>query len=200
MLYPGSLRDLLVRLGQSGLFQAKWTEQILGEVFSAIVRDQPELEGKLARTRKLMTEAIADVRVEGYEPLVASIELPDPDDRHVLAAAIACNAQVIVTANLRHFPDEILAPFDIEAQSPDEFVINVLELAPARVVSIVKDQARALRQPAMSFEELLDRLRAVGLPRSAAAINVENSDLCEGEAMAIAVEEVRTVRRSRRAR
>ncbi len=114
----------MVRLGQSGLFQAKWTEQILDEIFIAIVRDQPELAGKLARTRKLMTDAIADVSVEGYEPLVASIELPDADDRHVLAAAIACTAQVIVTANLRHLPDEVLAPFDIEAQSPDEFVIT----------------------------------------------------------------------------
>ncbi len=87
VLYPGSLRDLLVRLGQSRLFQAKWTEQILDEVFRAIVRNQPELGGKLVRTRELMTDAIADVSVGGYEPLVASIELPDPRDRHVLAAA-----------------------------------------------------------------------------------------------------------------
>ncbi len=170
VLYPGSLRDLLVRLGQSGLFQAKWTEQILDETFAAIVRDQPELEDKLARTRQLMNDAIADVTVAGYQPLIASLDLPDPDDRHVLAAAIACNAQVIVTANLRHFPDADLEPLNIEAQSPDEFVTNVLELAPARVVSIVKDQARALTRPEMTFEELLERLRAVGVPRAVAAI------------------------------
>lgn len=170
VLYPGSLRDLLVRLGQSGLFQAKWTEQILDEAFAAIVRDQPELEQKLVRTRKLMNDAIADVVVEGYEPLISSLELPDSDDRHVLAAAIGCNAQVIVTSNLRHFPDAVLEPFNIEAQSPDEFVIHVLELAPARVVSIVRDQARALARPETTVEELVERLRGVGLPRAAAAL------------------------------
>lgn len=170
VLYPGSLRDLLVRLGQSRLFQAKWTDQILDEAFSAIIRDQPELTDKLGRTRELMNNAIADAQVTGYEPLIEGLELPDAADRHVLAAAIVCNAQVIVTANLRHFPDELLAPFDIEAQSPDEFVMNVLELAPARVIGVIKDQARALTRPETTFEELLERLREVGLPRTVAAI------------------------------
>jgi len=170
VLYPGSLRDLLVRLGQSGLFQAKWTEQILDETFEAIARDQPELEGKLTRTRRLMNEAIADVMVTGYEPLIPSLDLPDPDDRHVLAAAIVCNAQIIVTANLRHFPDAGLERFNIEAQSPDEFVINLIELAPALVVNIMKDQALALTRPKTTFEELLERLRGAGLPRATAAI------------------------------
>ena len=170
VLYPGSLRDLLVRLGQSGLFQAKWTEQILDETFEAIARDQPELEGKLTRTRRLMNEAIADVMVTGYEPLIPSLDLPDPDDRHVLAAAIVCNAQLIVTANLRHFPDAGLERFNIEAQSPDEFVINLIELAPALVVNIMKDQALALTRPKTTFEELLERLRGAGLPRATAAI------------------------------
>lgn len=151
VLYPGSLRDLLVRLGQSGLFQAKWTDQILDETFAAIVRDQPELADKLERTRQLMNDAIADVHVTGYESLIESLVLPDAADRHILAAAIAGNAQVIVTANLRDFPDEELEPFDIEAQSPDEFVINVLQLAPGRVIGIIKDQAQALTRPEMTF-------------------------------------------------
>jgi hypothetical protein len=89
VLYPGSLRDLVVRLGQTGLFRARWTEQILDEAFDAIVRNQPELEGRLARTRELMNGAIDDVVVSGYEPLIAGLLLPDPDDRHVLAAAPA---------------------------------------------------------------------------------------------------------------
>lgn len=170
VLYPGSLRDLLVRLGQSGLVQVKWTDQILDEVFSAIVRDQPELEGKLARTRVLMNDAIADVRVQGYAPLIASLRLPDPDDCHVLAAAVASHARVIVTANARDFPAEILTPIGIEAQSPDAFVLSLLGLDPARVVEIVRAQARALRRPPMTVDELLDRLRNVGLPRSVEAM------------------------------
>lgn len=88
VLYPGSLRDLVVRLGQTGLFRARWTDQILDEAFGAIVRNQPELAGRLVRTRELMKDAIDDVVVRGYEPLISGLSLPDPDDRHVLAAAI----------------------------------------------------------------------------------------------------------------
>lgn len=170
VLYPGSLRDLMIRLGRSGLYQAKWTERILDEAFAAIVSEQPELAQKLDGPRNLMNKAIPDVTVTDYEDLIPSLDLPDPGDRHVLAAAIACNAQVVVTSNLRHFPQTQLQRYNIEAQSPDEFVVNVLELAPARVVSIVQDQARTRTQPDVTFEELLDRLRAVGLPRAAAAI------------------------------
>lgn len=170
VLRPGALRDLLVRLGCSGLYQAKWTEHILDEAFLAIVSEQPELDQKLDRLRELMRGSIPDVTVTGYEDLVPSLELPDPNQRHVLAAAIACSAQVVVTSNPRRFPEAQLQRYNIEAQSPDEFIINVLELAPARVVSIVQDQARALAQPEIPFEDLLDRLRAVGLPRTAAAI------------------------------
>ena len=173
VLYPGSLRDRLVRLAQTGLFQAKWTDQIFDEMVDAIVSTQPELAERMERTRKLMADAILDVRVSGYEPLIPNLQLADPDDRHVLAAAVRCNAQVIVTANLRDFPSEQLDLYDIEAQSPDEFVLNVLELAPARVVSVVEDQARALTNPPTTTDELLDRLRTVGLPRAVAAIRHE---------------------------
>jgi predicted nucleic acid-binding protein len=173
VLYPGSLRDLLIRLGQTGLFQAKWTHQILDEMIDAIVAAQPDLAGRLQRTRELMNEAIPDVRVSGYEHLINGLELPDPDDRHVLAAAIRANAQVIVTSNLKDFPADQLEPYDIEAQSPDEFVLHVLELAPARVVSTLEDQARALTNPVTTVDDLLDRLRVVGLPRAVAAIRHE---------------------------
>lgn len=170
VLYPASQRDLLIRLGQTGLFQAKWTDQILDEMIDAITRTQPELDERLQRTRELMNNAIRDVRVTGYEHLIDGLKLPDPDDRHVLAAAIRANAQVIVTSNLKDFPFDRLESYGIEVQSPDEFVLLVLELAPARVVSIVEDQARALTNPITTLDELLDRLRAVGLPRSVAII------------------------------
>ncbi len=170
VLYPASLRDLLIRLAQTGTFQAKWTDQILDEVFGAVLSAQPGLARRLERTRELMEQAIPDVRVTGHEPLIESLQLPDADDRHVLAAAIRASAQVIVTANLKDFPDDRIGRYDIMAQSPDEFVLHVLELAPARVVSVVEEQARALTKPATTLDELLDRLRAIGLLRSVAAI------------------------------
>lgn len=170
VLYPGSLRDLVVRLGQTGLFRARWTDQILDEAFGAIVRTQPELAGRLDRTRALMNEAIDDVVVRGYESLIAGLVLPDPDDRHVLAAAICAGAQVIVTNNVKDFPSDLLAAFGIEAQTPDEFVLHLIDLAPGRVITVIDHQAAALKNPPMSVEDLLARLRTVGLPRSVALI------------------------------
>ena len=170
VLYPGSLRDLLVRLAQIGLFQARWSDQILDEMVDAITRRQPELHDRLTRTRQLMTEAVPDCLVTGYEPLIDGLSLPDPDDRHVLAVAIRSHAQVIVTMNLGDFPTDQLDFYDIEAQSPDEFVLNVVDLAPARIISVLQEQARQLANPPSTIDDLLDRLRAIGLPRSVAAI------------------------------
>lgn len=89
VLYPSTLRDLLIRVAQAGLVQAKWTGQILDEVFSSLSKNRPNLDqDRLARTRELMNKAVRDCLVTGYEPLIGGLKLPDPDDRHVLAAAI----------------------------------------------------------------------------------------------------------------
>lgn len=89
VLYPNTLRDLLIRLAQTGLIHARWTEQILDEMFAALQLDRPRLDPvKLDRTRTLMNMAVRDWKVTGYEPLIDSLKLPDLDDRHVLAAAI----------------------------------------------------------------------------------------------------------------
>src|SRR5207245_1767517 len=120
VLYPSTLRDLLIRIAQAGLAQAKWTEGILDEMFAALRRQRPELDpSKLDRTRQLMARAVRDWKITGHEVLIDSLKLPDPDDRHVLAAAIKANAQVIVTANLRDFPAESLRPWNIDPKSPD---------------------------------------------------------------------------------
>jgi len=170
VLHQPGLRDLLVRLGQTGLFRARWSEQILDEMIKSILRRRPDLDaGRLARTRELMCEAVADCLVTGYEPLVNGLDLPDPDDRHVLAAPIRCSAQVIVTSNLDDFPAAALEPFNIEAQSPDEFVLDVVNLAPARVAAVIQQQSGALRNPTRTVDELLEDL-SHALPRAVAAL------------------------------
>ena len=103
--YPNTLRDLLIRIAQSGTVQAKWTIAILDEMGGALRRTRPDIpEDKLERLRELMNRAVRDCLVAGYEPLIEGLKLPDPDDRHVLAAAIKAGAQVIVTRNLKDFP------------------------------------------------------------------------------------------------
>jgi predicted nucleic acid-binding protein len=108
VLYPNSLRDLLIRIAQAGLVQAKWTNEILDETFGALRRNRPEIsQDKLNRLRDLVNAAVPDCLVTGYEPLVEGLKLPDANDRHVLAAAIKAGAQVIVTRNLRTSPPAI---------------------------------------------------------------------------------------------
>lgn len=125
VLYPSTLRDLLIRLAQAGLVQAKWTDRILNEVFDNLATNRRDLDPtKLARTRELMNRAVRDCLVHGYEPIEHGLDLPDPDDHHVLAA----KAQVLVTRNIRDFPDAALQPWDIDVKSPDEFVLDQLDL------------------------------------------------------------------------
>jgi predicted nucleic acid-binding protein len=132
ILYPAPLRDLFIRLAQAGLVRAKWSETIHDEWLRNVLKDNPQLSPeRLARTRTLMNEAVRDCLVTGYEDLIASLSLPDPDDRHVLAAAIRSGGNVIVTYNLTDFPAETLARFDIVAQHPDDFLVSLWKKAAA---------------------------------------------------------------------
>lgn len=171
ILYPAPLRDLFIRLAQAGLVQARWTATIHDEWIRSVLRDRPDLTAeRLARTRSLMDEAVRDSLVTGYEDLIDSLLLPDPDDRHVLAAAIRCDAEVIVTYNLVDFPAESLAIYDMEAIHPDDFLINLIDLAPGAVCAAVKRQREGLRNPTKTVDELLSTLECQGLTQSIARL------------------------------
>jgi predicted nucleic acid-binding protein len=171
VLYPAPLRDFLLRLARTGIVQAKWTDQILDECFEAILRDRPDLKPEsLERTRLLMREAIPDCMVSGHENLIDGLTLPDRDDRHVLAAAIRSRAQTIVTFNLKDFPSDVLDALGIEARHPDDFVIDQIDLASGLVVGALLEQVAALKNPPMSREQVLDRLRDCGLVQSVAKL------------------------------
>ena len=164
VLYPAPLRDLFLQLAVTDLFKAKWTADIHREWIEALMRHEPQRgRAALERTRDLMDIATRDSLVTGYEPLIASLTLPDPDDRHVLAAAIAGRCDVIVTQNLRDFPEAALAPFEIEAQHPDEFLCNHLSLAPGVVRGAVRKVRARLLKPPYSVEEYLATLTRQGL-------------------------------------
>jgi hypothetical protein len=168
VLYPAPLRDLLIRLARAGLFRARWTEKIHDEWTTALLRTRPELADRLPRTRALLNSAIEDCLVEGYEALIPTLTLPDPDDRHVLAAAIVGEATVIVTMNIRDFPPERLAPFRIDVQHPDTLIRQVLDLDEATALSAIREAREALKSPPKTVEEFLDTLAQQGLAESAA--------------------------------
>ena len=84
----------------------------------------------------MMIEAVPDSLVTGYEPAIDGLELPDPDDRHVLAAALRANAEIIVTANLKDFPQTTLKPYKVIAQHPDDFILDLIDLKPPLVLKV----------------------------------------------------------------
>jgi predicted nucleic acid-binding protein len=169
VLHPNTLRDLLIRVAQAGLVQARWTDTILDETFASVAQRRPDIPpANLERTRKLMCEAVRDCLVTGFEPIVEVLSLPDPDDRHVLAAAIRAGAQVIVTDNLRDFPAAVLEQWNIEAKSADDFVLDQLHLDAPSIYVAVQQIADARRNPPQTFADILDALERNGLVASTA--------------------------------
>ncbi|MBP5949127.1 PIN domain-containing protein [Pseudomonas sp. P42] len=167
VLYPAPLRDFLMWLVLSGRFRARWTKEIHCEWKRNLLKNRTDLTmEQLDRTSDLMDRAIPEACVIDYEDLVTGLTLPDRDDRHVLAAAIRCGAGVIVTFNLKDFPDELLAPFGIEAQHPDEFVENLFHLDPSAVVAAAQRQRQQLKNPVMDIDSFLNLLQRQGLSRS----------------------------------
>lgn len=163
VLYPAPLRDLLMRLAMTGLFAARWTQEIHNEWSRNLIANRPDLADRLPRTIELMNTAVPDSLVTGHEALVDALALPDPDDRHVLAAAIRAGAQLIVTFNLKDFPADDLAPFGVEAVHPDDFVSQQFDLNEGRILGAVKDHRASLKNPPKSVDEYLDTLEASGL-------------------------------------
>jgi hypothetical protein len=169
VLYPAPLRDLLMHLALTDLFRAKWTDAIHDEWTRSVLEDRPDLtREQLERTRALMNIHVRDCLVTNYEDLIPSLTLPDPDDRHVLAAAIRGRADVIVTFNLADFPPDALAHYGIEAQHPDDFILRLLDLAPGPVCAAVKRQRENLHNPPRSADELLATFESQGLPQTVA--------------------------------
>lgn len=171
VLYPAPLRDFLMWLALSGRFRARWTLEIHNEWKRNLLKNRPDLTPEqLDRTSDLMNRAIPNACVTGYENLIEGLSLPDVNDRHVLAAAIRCNASVIVTFNQKDFPARKLDPFGIEAQHPDEFIDNLFDLDPAAVIASAQRQRQQLKMPPMNIDTYLDLLLRQGLVQSVKAL------------------------------
>ncbi len=156
VLYPAPIRDIIIELSNAGLYQAKWTEQIHEEWIYNLLKNRKDLtRKKLERTKNLMNQAVPDCLVKNYEGLIETIDLPDSKDRHVVAAAIISNCQIIVTSNLKDFPDETLQHFDIIAVNPDDFILDQLDLDHPRVLHSIKVIRERLKSPPLCQEEYL---------------------------------------------
>lgn len=169
VLYSIAMTDALLSLATAGLFAAKWTTKIEQEWIRALENSRPDLVGRLVDRRDCMRAAIPDWEVSPaqWQCLDLSVTLPDPDDLHVLAAAIAGHADCIVTDNLRDFPADILNNFELEAIDPDTFIINQWDLHPVAVISAFKRMRARRKKPESTPEEFAAALDNAGLPNTA---------------------------------
>jgi predicted nucleic acid-binding protein len=164
VLYPAPLRDLLMHLAITDLYRAKWTNHIHDEWIRNVLANRSDLtRSQLERTKKLMNENVRDCLVENYEQLIAALTLPDPNDRHVLAAAIRSSASVIVTFNLKDFPEKNLEEYGIEAQHPDDFIMHLFDLSPDTVCNAIRTLRKGLKKPPLSAGEYLESLQRQSL-------------------------------------
>ena len=165
VLVPVALADTLLRVAECNLYRPLWSQRIIDEALSALHRVHPEIPAPQFVDRfDQMNAAFEDALVAGWERLENQLVLPDPNDRHVLAAAIRGSAAVIVTNNTRDFPKELLPEFDIEVTEADQFLLDQLDLAPQVVATVIREQAGDTRSPSLSPQDLLSRLALASVP------------------------------------
>lgn len=157
VLYPAALRDTLLHGAAANLLRALWSREILLERERNLVEQRRVDEGRARRLVQTIERYFPESIVTAYESLVPRMT-NDPKDRHVLAAAVASGDPVLVTTNLRHFPEPSLAPYAIEAQSPDGFLVQMLDRYPDVMREIIRDQAGDLINPPRTARDVLAML------------------------------------------
>lgn len=167
VLYPFLLRDLLLSLAQQYLYVPKWSDDIEREWSSHLKQDRPDIEpDKITHIIREMNRSFKNAKVTGYDKLISDLQLPDPDDRHVLAAAIVSQAKVIVTFNLKDFDTKELLKHDIDAVHPDNFVISLIDQGEEQAKSALRNMVNRRIKPPTTENELIGRLNKSGLPEA----------------------------------
>lgn len=167
VLYPNTLRNLLLSLASDGLYHAKWTTEITQEWSRNLVADRPDIASKIDRLVELVNLSVQDCLVEGYEYIIPTIELPDLNDRHVVAAAVVGHADAIVTFNLKDFPAELIDKFGVDVQHPDDFLMNQLQLRQFDALEVMRKVRGRYRNPQLSAKEFIELVSRNGLPQTA---------------------------------
>ena len=178
VLYPLHTRNILVQCAADRLVDACWTDEIHDEWMRNLVANTPGLSlNRLQRTRDLMKAAVPTADIQEYAQHLQGITLPDPDDRHVVAAAIAASASVIVTWNIRDFPEAELARYGIRRETPDEFLLGLHGAAPSAVLASAANARLNLRVSTPSADDFVVALDQQGLVGFAAILRDHVADL-----------------------
>jgi predicted nucleic acid-binding protein len=172
VLYPAPIRDILLHIAALDLFKPKWTGEIQREWKAGVLKNRPDLtDQQLQKTIDAMNRAFPDAEIEGYQKFIPTLKLPDQNDRHVLAGALQCNANAIITFNLKDFPGNYLEQFEMEALHPDIFIINMFEAKEEKVVEAFKNQVILLTNPPLSEAQVLKTLQKAGLEKTSTALS-----------------------------
>jgi predicted nucleic acid-binding protein len=166
-MYPAPLRSFLMYLALSKQFRARWSDLIHDEWIRNLLANRPDLSlEQLNRTRMLMDQYVPGSLVTGFEGLIPSLKLPDPDDRHVMAAAIQTRAEAIVTFNLKDFPEKELSQYGLSAIHPDDFITDLMDLNVGAVIEAARLHRASLKNPPFTSAGYLDVLLRQKLPKT----------------------------------
>lgn len=163
VLADAAKRDLILSLAEAGLFRPRWSDRILSETEAAlriILKGRPDFSERASRSVVRIAEAFEEAMDDQYKDILDSLDcLPDKKDHHILAVAITSQASVIVTDNIKHFPEKILSPYNLEAKSADDFIADSIDLDYPKSIEAVRIMRERLNRPAMSAEELIESWR-----------------------------------------
>lgn len=162
-LFSATLTDTLLRIAEQGAFRPQWSTGVLSELQTVLEREAGLAPERASRRISQMRAAFPTAEVTDYESLVDAMTC-DSKDRHVLAAAVAGGSEVLVTFNLKDFPDDALTPHDIAVLSPDSFLLDQLDLYPAKVGRALLKQTNESSRPPLTMGQLLGRLSRAGAP------------------------------------
>jgi len=169
ILYPFHLRNIVVQAAVDCLIEARWTDEIHYEWILNLAVGTPAIPTeRLQNTRRLMNDALPTAMVTGYENHIPAVNLPDPDDRHVVAAGIAAGASIILTWNLRHFPAKELKRFGLQRETPDTFLAGLYDKVPDLTIGSLANARRNLTKTQVSafdFINILDSQKLVQLAK-----------------------------------
>lgn len=168
VLYPVIIRDILFWFAYFDMFTPAWSKHIFNEWEEVIRRKKPKLtDEQISQLVNKANIAFPFAEVKNYQSLIKQLTLKDPDDCHVLAAAIKINANIIVTQNLQDFPEEYLSTFNIDVKNPDDFICDIIDLNPSLAVKAFREMVLNKRNPDLDEYQVLDIMRNNGLKQSA---------------------------------
>jgi predicted nucleic acid-binding protein len=171
VLFSIRLTSLLMELAMSGLFRPRWSADIHREWMEAVSKSRGIPIAQLSFRRDSMDEAVPDGRVDGYQGLIPALSLPDPNDRHVLAVAIRCHADVIVTFNAADFPETTIGPYGIHTRNPDDFILDIEGVSAGTLIVAARADFEHYKNPPLDPDAYIDGVRIAGAPKTAQSLD-----------------------------